>query len=213
MEDRSSIEPVFWTARFRLLVAVYLGGIVSANAIAARLLQVGDVMVTVGALAIPLVYLTTDILNELYGPSTTRQVVWMGFFANVVLVAMTWLGGQMPHAGAGASVEAYEEVFRVTPRVAFASMVAYLCSSMLDVWSFHLIRRWTYGRHFWLRKNASTFFSQFIDSGLFVVIAFLGVLPWEILPAMIVGQWAVKIIAAPLGTPLTYLVLRFTRSE
>jgi hypothetical protein len=90
-------------------------------------------------------------------------------------------------------------------------MVAYLLSSLADVAVFHRLRELTKGKHFWLRKNGSTVISQFIDSGIFVFIAFGGELPWGVLAWMVVGQYLVKIIAAPLGTPLSYVVLRYAR--
>lgn len=197
-------------AAWRLLVLLYLGGILSANATAAKLIYVAGVSVTTGALAIPLVYLTTDLINEIYGAKATREVVWMGFGANLVLVAMTLLAGAVPASPVGASQAAYDAIFHVTPLVVAGSMAAYLTSSLLDVRIFALLRRLTKERHFWLRKNGSTVVSQFVDTGIFLVIAFAGIVPWS---AMLLGQYGIKIAAAPLGTPLSYVVLKFARER
>jgi len=194
-----------------LLVTLYLAGILSANALAAKLLFVGGIAVTTGALAIPLVYLTTDLLNELHGPAATRQVVWLGFIANLILVAMSQAALAVPGAPFGASQSAMLEVFAVTPRIVIASLTAYLISSFTDVWAFHRIREATGDAHFWLRKNGSTVVSQAVDSGLFVIVAFGGAMPWGSLFKMALGQYVVKMLAAPLGTPLSYLVLRLAR--
>lgn len=194
-----------------LLITLYLAGILSANATAAKLVNLWGVAVTTGALAIPLVYLTTDLLNELYGPSATRSVVWMGFWANAILAGFSRLCLWVPASTLGASQGAFEEVFLSTPRIIAASMAAYLVSSLVDVWVFHALRVATQDRHFWLRKNGSTVVSQAIDSGLFVLVAFAGVLPWGVMLAMATGQYLIKMVAAPLGTPLTYLVLAVAR--
>jgi len=196
-----------------LLTALYLAGILSANAMAAKLLVVFGVHVTTGALAIPLVYLTTDLINELYGAAETRRVVWLGLLANCILVAMTQIGLLMPVSPFGATQQAAEAMFSVTPRIVVASMVAYLVSSMVDVQVFVRLRELTKERHFWLRKNGSTVVSQFLDSGLFVAIAFGGSMPVGVLASMVVGQYLVKIAAAPLGTPLSYAVLRYARRQ
>lgn len=194
-----------------LLLTLYLSGILSANALAAKLLFVGGVAVTTGALAIPLVYLTTDLLNELYGPGETRRVVWLGFIANLILVVMSQAALAMPGAPFGASQPAMVEVFSVTPRIVIASLTAYLVSSFTDVWAFHRIRQVTGDAHFWLRKNGSTAVSQAVDSGLFVIVAFGGAMSWGALFKMALGQYVVKMLAAPLGTPLSYFVLRLAR--
>lgn len=198
--------------RWRVLVWLYLGGILSANAMTAKLMDLGyGISVTSGAMAIPLVYLTTDLLNELFGPRVTRQVVWMGLGANVVLVVMALLCGAVPASQLGVPQAVFHAMFGITPRVVVASMTAYLLSSMLDVWIFHRLRRLTRERHFWLRKNGSTAVSQLVDTATFMAIAFAGVLPWSAMPGMLLGQYLVKMVAAPLGTPLSYVVLRLVR--
>ena len=197
--------------RWQVLVVLYLAGILSANAMAAKLITVAGVALTCGALAIPIVYLTTDLLNELYGPAATRRVVWMGLGANAVLVAMLLLGGAFEASPFGAPQTAYVAMFQVTPRIVLASSVAYLLSSLLDVWLFNAIRRRTGERWFWLRKNGSTAVSQLADTAIFVALAFAWTLPAGLLLDMVAGQYVIKIAAAPLGTPLSYLVLRFAR--
>lgn len=189
------------------LAASYLGGILAANALAAKLFVLGPVHVTAGALAIPIVYLTTDLINELYGERSTRAVIWMGLLANLILVGMSRVCIAVPASPLGATQAEFVAIFSVTYRVVLASMLAYLVSSMLDARLFSVIKGWTGARHFWLRKNGSTVISQLIDTALFVLVAFTGLVPWHVIPWMILGQYLAKIIAAPLGTPLTYAVL------
>lgn len=193
------------------LTAAYIAGILAANALASKLFVVAGVHVTAGALAIPIVYLTTDLINELYGERATRAVVWMGLLANIVLVWMTLVCTAVPASPLGVPQEKFTTVFAITPRIVFASMAAYLCSSLLDARLFTIIRAFTGPRMFWLRKNGSTIVSQFVDSAMFVLLAFGLAIPWEFLPGMILGQYIVKVAMAPLGTPLTYIVLFFAR--
>ncbi len=162
-----------------LLVALYLGGILAANAMAAKLFVVFGVHVTSGALAIPLVYLTTDLINELYGADSTRMVVWMGFIANAVLLFMSLFCTWVPASPFGASQADFVAIFHITPRIVIGSQIAYLISAMLDVWIFATLRRMTKEKHFWLRKNGSTIVSQFVDTTTFIGIAFAGTMPWK----------------------------------
>jgi len=194
-----------------LLVSLYLGGILSANALAAKLLVVFGVSLTVGALAIPLVYLTTDLLNEMYGAKAARLVVWMGFIASAVLAGMSRLCVALPTSTLGVDSATFNAVFYATPRIVLASMTAYLVSSLIDVRLFAWIRHLTNGKHFWLRKNGSTFASQLVDSYLFCFGAFAWVIPWGPLAVMALGQYLVKVSMAPLGTPLSYVVLKLAR--
>jgi hypothetical protein len=194
-----------------VLIALYLGAIVSANAVAARLFVVFGVHVTSGAVAIPIVYLTTDIVNELYGRRTTRAVVWMGALSNALLVGTIALANVIPASPLGVNDGAFRSVFDITWRVVLGSTVAYLISSLLDVEIFHVLRKLTKEKAFWLRKNGSTVISQAVDTGIFILIAFGGIVPMSALIPMAIGQYCVKISAAPLGTPLSYAVLWIAR--
>jgi queuosine precursor transporter len=195
-----------------VLVALYLGAIVSANAVAAKLFVVaGDVHITSGALAIPVVFLTTDLINELYGPRVARAVVWMGLLANLALVAAIAAAGAVPSSPLGVPPEAFDRVFDLTWRVVVGSSLAYLVSSLLDVRIFHLIKEWTGPRYFWMRKNGSTIVSQMVDTFIFIAIAFGGTMDFLSLMSMGIGQYVVKIAMAPLGTPLSYLILRIAK--
>lgn len=201
---------------WRVLVTLYIGALLSANAMAAKLVDVfGIAAVTVGALAIPLVYTATDLLNELYGKHCTRQVVFMGFGANLVLVGYSLLFAMVPAAPVGASQAAFMAMFGITWRVVLGSQVAYLASSMLDVEVFDRVRAMTKDRHLWLRQSVAVLIAQAADSMIFTVLAFAfapGV-PLKVLPLIAVTEYVTKIVVSPLRTVISYYVLRRIRSR
>lgn len=193
---------------YTILIGLYIGGILTANAMAAKLLQIGPMTVTTGLIGIPLVYLTRDFLNELYGEREVIRVVWAGFVADLVLIALTSLAIMMPASQLGASQENFAAIFGQTPRIVLGSMTAYLVCAYVDVRVFNMIRERTGARLFWLRKNVSTAVSQAIDSAIFVAIAFGGSVPWKALVMMGVGQYCAKMVWSPLGTPFSIYLLR-----
>jgi uncharacterized PurR-regulated membrane protein YhhQ (DUF165 family) len=77
-------------------------------------------------------------------------------------------------------------------RVAIASVAAFLISETLDTVVFTMLMK----RSFTERALASNFFSAFVDSLIFIGIAFGVVWP------LILGQWLVKMIIAALMIPL-----------
>ena len=85
-------------------------------------------------------------------------------------------------------------------------MVAYLFSQLHDVWAFAFWKKITKGQHKWIRNNLSTMSSQVIDTGLFTIIAFYGVVPGPALWGIATSQYIVKFIIAALDTPIFYLV-------
>ena len=134
-------------------------------------------------------------------------MVWFGFVANIILVIVIYLGGMIPAPAFWENQEAYNTILGAVPRIVLASMVAYLVSQNLDVIGFHFWSRVTHGRFLWLRNNASTLVSQSIDTVLFVVIAFAGVVPSQVLWQMIWMQYLVKLGIAAVDTPVVYALV------
>ena len=92
--------------------------------------------------------------------------------------------------------------------------MAYLGGEFLNAFVLAKLKVRTSGRHLWLRTISSTVVGQALDSVLFVVVAFGGVLPADALVATMEAQWAAKVLYETAATPLTYLVVRFLkRSE
>ena len=86
----------------------------------------------------------------------------------------------------------------------FASMAAYMMAQFTDVWMFHFWKNLTNGRHLWLRNNASTIVSQFVDTTLVVCVLFIGVWPTGQIASAIVDGWTFKMLCALIDTPLFY---------
>ena len=98
----------------------------------------------------------------------------------------------------------YDAAFRNSWRVIGASMAAYLVAQIIDIRIFHFWRDLTGGRHLWLRNNASTVFSQFVDSALVVLVLFAGVKDVDWMLATTLDLWLFKALCALVDTPLFY---------
>ena len=71
--------------------------------------------------------------------------------------------------------EAMVALFDYTPRFVFGSLLAYLLSQSFDVWVFHRIREATGGKHLWLRNTGSTLLSQVIDTLIYGLVVWWGI--------------------------------------
>lgn len=165
----------------------------------------------VGVLPYPLTFLCTDFISELYGRRRANVVVWVGLLLNGWLVFVFWVGGVLP------VLEGTDEsVFFAMRRLAFgavsASMIAYLVAQFVDVYLFHFWKKWTRGRHLWLRNNGSTLVSQLIDSILVILITYC-VADFQLrddqpvagqLLTLILSGYAFKVIAALIDTAPFY---------
>ena len=167
--------------------------------------------VAVGVLPYPITFLCTDFVSELWGRRRANQLVWMGLLLNLWVAFVLWLGGVLPGMPGG---EVFFEVRRLTFANVTASMLAYLAAQFVDVYLFHFWKRWTAGRHLWLRNNGSTMVSQLVDTVAVIlgVHFFAGALPVDpsrpLAPQLltfITAGYSFKLLAAALDTVPFYL--------
>lgn len=197
---------------FMVLAALFTASLVSCNLIANKFVMVPlgfhTWIVSAGVLAYPLTFLVTDILSEVYGRRRANQVVLASFSALVFTVIAVKLGGAFTASERSpVGDKAYTDVFNNSTRIIAASMFAYLCAQFVDIKLFHFWRKKTRGRHLWLRNNASTMFSQLVDSVLVVGVIFVGKESWSDIGEMILMAWSFKVVVAAADTPLCYLAI------
>jgi uncharacterized integral membrane protein (TIGR00697 family) len=100
--------------------------------------------------------------------------------------------------------EALGFLFGYTPRFVFGSLLAYLVSQSHDVWLFHRLRRWTGGRHLWLRNTLSTTVSQAIDTAIYSLVVWWAVLDLPTAIELALAKYVFKVVVAVLDTPFIY---------
>ena len=197
-------------AVYLLLATMFTGSLVVCNLIANKFLTVdlGFKVFTLsaGALPYPVTFLVTDLLSEIYGRKRANRVVACGFVVSAFVLGVLWLGDQFPSiVDSPVDTETYRTVFQNAWRVVGASMTAYLVAQFVDIRLFHFWKRLTRGKHLWLRNNASTVLSQFLDSLLVVLVLFAGRMETPEMAAIVLDLWLFKALVALLDTPLFYL--------
>jgi hypothetical protein len=201
---------------FTLITAIFVTTLIISNIIAVKLIQVWGLVLPSAVILFPVAYIFGDILTEVYGYGRARQVIWIGFFCNLLAVAAIWIAGLLPaapfwtagvYADASQADQAYQAILGFTPRLLIASFVAYLIGEFLNSFVLARLKIRTQGRHLWLRTIGSTIVGQGADSLVFISIAFWGILPPAALGAAILSQWVVKVTFEALATPFTYLIV------
>ena len=184
-----------------ILVCLYVACEIIANVTAGKPVLVWGIVVPSAVFIYTLTFTLVDLIHEVYGRKGSRMVVYGAFLANILLAGYAYLVVHLPTPGFFADARAYDTVFGSTPRIVFASLVAYLVSSLVDVEIYHLwrsrVKRWK-----WTRVLVSNGISTFVDSCLFIFLAFYGTHP--VIP-LIKGQYLVKMIITVLSLPLIYI--------
>jgi uncharacterized integral membrane protein (TIGR00697 family) len=195
---------------FILLVSVFVGALVISSVLASKIITVLGPFVPAGVLAYCITFVVTDVISEIWGKEQANRVVFSGFITLLVTFLLIRLALAWNAAPFWTEQKAFSAVLGSTSRIIIASFIAYLASQYHDVWAFHVWRRVTEERHLWLRNTASTVVSQFIDTLVFITIAFYGTMP--VVP-LIKGQYLIKVLIAVLDTPFVYLVVTLIRKR
>ena len=201
------------TWRFLTLAGLFITCLLTANVVSTKLVAFAGLVLPAGIVIFPLTYVVADVLAEVYGYGAMRRVIWLGFACNVVLVTAVWLACRIPAAPFWKSQAAFEEVFAQTPRILLASFLAYLVGSFANIYVLAKLKIATRGRWLWTRTVGSTLAGQGLDSAVFVVVAYAGLVPLRALGGIVLAQWGVKVGYEAVVTPLTYAVVGWLKAR
>ncbi len=172
--------------------------------------------IPVGLVAFPVTFLVTDLVSELFGRRRAQLLVWVGFFMNAFMLLIMTISYYLPNTGGVSAGESlFDGVYGFMVGNTIGSMIAYLTAQTIDVRLYHFWKRYTKGKHLWLRNNGSTMISQLVDStAILTILYFSGNLGDNVttvgaLVILIFNSYIFKFFAALFDTPLIYLGVRF----
>lgn len=189
-----------------------------ANIQVVQTIQLFGFSATLGNVVYATSFLVTDILSENYGKKEAGKAVWIGFFSLItmtLLMNLTLLFHPLPGDDFAQTTHgALSTIFSLMPRIALASLTAYIISQRHDVWAFHFWKdKFPSDRHLWIRNNLSTMVSQLFDSAIFVVIAFWGVFDPTVLGEIFITTYLLKWLVAAADTPFVYWAKQISRKD
>ncbi len=209
---------------FDLVMAAFVAVLLISNiASSAKIIDWGVSIHTLrlsfdaGTLLFPLSYIFGDVLTEVYGYARGRRVIWVGFFAALLMSAVLAVVGYLPGEEAWqgyAGDAAYASILGgvASGGIIVASITAYFLGEFSNSYVLAKMKVWMKGRMLWARTIGSTIIGQGIDTVVFTVIACaFGVFPWEIAMSIIVANYIFKVAIEAIFTPITYLVVGFLK--
>jgi hypothetical protein len=199
-----------------LLLGFFIVSLVLANTLGTKITTLLGVRVSVGIFFIPLLFLITDIITEVYGKKKAKEFVYIAIFVLLFTLVTMYFSIKLPANTTWAGQEHFAFVFGSSLRMTIASIIAFVISQFHDVWAFHFWKQKTKGKYLWLRNNASTTVSQLIDTVLFMFIAFYQLTPKFTVPfiiSLIIPYWLFKVGFALMDTPFIYAGVWWLRKE
>ena len=197
----------------RDIVYLALAGFFVTNAIlgevtGGKLFSLGPFTLSIGVIPWPVVFLSTDLINEYFGRDGVRKLTFMTIGLIIYAFVVLFLAMQVPAVSFSPVTDAqFEAVFGQSLWIIVGSVTAFALSQVVDVGVFWLVRHKTGGRFLWMRATGSTVVSQFIDSIVIIGIAFW--LPGKVKTSefmtVAASNYSYKFLIAVGMTPFIYM--------
>ena len=212
---------------FFILSGIFITNAIIAEILGTKIFEFDFILnfnMSVGVIIWPVVFITTDIINEYFGKKGIKKIsyftILLIIYVFIIIYMSTkltpnnyWLNiNSVDNHGNPFNIDyAYNIIFLQSTGIIIGSIIAFLIAQILDVIVFHKLKKMTKGKFIWLRATGSTLISQFIDSFVVLFIAFYLLAPndkvWSLSQVLSVGfdNYTFKFIIAILITPLIYL--------
>lgn len=182
--------------------------LVAANLLETKVAQIAGFTITAGTLVFPVSYVLNDCITEVWGFRQARFIIWMGFLMNFFVLLLGAAAVALPGAPFWTGAEHFNFVFALAPRIAAASLAAFLAGSLLNAWVMARMKSLHHQSRFAWRAILSTLVGETVDSLIFFPLAFAGLMPLTELLKLMALQVTVKTLYEVIVLPLTTLLVR-----
>ena len=191
-----------------ILAGIFITNAVVAELIGGKLITVFGVPMSVGILPWPIVFVSTDLINEYFGEKGVRKLSLITASLIAYTFVILFIAMRIPamHGDKLVTDDQFNAVFGQSMWIIVGSITAFMVSQLIDVSIFHFVKNKTGDKMIWLRSTGSTVISQLFDSFIVLGIAFwlTGKMTTEIFLASAITGYFVKMIIAIVLTPLIF---------
>lgn len=196
---------------YPIILAIFCSLLIISNIGAVKLIEFGPIITDGGAFLFPLVYITGDVIAEVYGFKAARRAIFLGF-AMSALAAATFLVVQVsPPAADWPNQEAFEAVLGFVPRIVIASLCAFLVGQLINSYVLVKIKERTKEKGLWARLLGSSVLGQIADTVVFCTIAFYGIITGHEFMVYVLFGFVYKVAVEVIFLPVTYAVIGYIK--
>lgn len=192
-----------------ILAGIFITNAVVAELIGGKLIHVGSAVMSIGILPWPVVFITTDLINDYFGQKGVKKLSLITAGLIAYCFVLLYIALNIPAVKGNNLVTdlQFNAVFGQSMWIIVGSITAFLVSQLIDVTVFHFVKNRTGKKMIWLRSTGSTVISQLFDSFIVLGIAFwmTGKMTTEVFVKSALTGYFVKLIIAILLTPLIYV--------
>ena len=176
-----------------------------ANVITAKNANIFGLSTAIGTVMFASTFLATDILSECYSRESAKKAVYLGLFADIILIISTQIALRYIPSEFDYADSAMQTLFALNLRISIASAVMYFIANLGDIYIFNKLRDKTNGSYLWVRNNVSTILCNCLENFGFISLAFLGIYDIRTIFTIAISTSIIEVVVAILDTPFLYL--------
>ena len=202
---------------YTFLVVLSAGYILIANILTPRLINIdlgfGGLTIVTGSLIWPFTAQLSDMINEVYGRKKTIYSFGFCYLINLLYVLFVLMASQTFPVWTNEEEKFWRLYFMPSGRVLLASTVSFIICELIDIYVYSFFKE-----KFRLKEDKSGLkgiaymgamrsilsdvLNMICDGLIFSIIAFIFVLPFNILTNLILGSILFKVFMSVIDTPL-----------
>ena len=190
-----------------LMAVLFIVCLIASNLFATKVFAMGSITLPGAVIIFPISYILNDCFAEVWGYRKARLVIWTAFAMNFFVAIMGQIVSWLPAASFWDGGVHFDYVFSMAPRVAFASLLAFLAGSTMNAFVMSRMKIATKGKGFSGRAIISSVAGETIDSLIFMPIVFWGA-DIRSLATMLIAQVTFKVCYEILILPVTIQVVK-----
>jgi len=198
---------------FDIILGSFVAVLLISNIASTKIVNVFSFTFDGGTILFPLAYIFGDVLTEVYGYAKSRKVIWTGFLWIFLASIIFGIVDYLPPAVGYTLSESFHSILGQVPRIVIASMIAFFAGEFSNSFVLAKMKVLTKGKFLWTRTIGSTLIGEFVDTLLFVLIAFYGELPTGLVVSIVLSNYIFKVGIETLFTPITYAVVTFLKKH
>lgn len=186
------------TRRFVGLATVYASMLLISNVLSNKVIMPFGIVLPCAAILFPVTYILSDLMTEIYGIVPSKRCIRMNAILNLFMSLIFIVATKIPAAPFYELSDSFNAILGNTWRIVVSSLIAYYLGDMVNSYSLSFLKAKLNGKKIvgneFFRSIASSILGQIFDTVLFIVMAFYGTMPGEMLLSMIMWQYLFKIL-------------------
>lgn len=188
---------------YSVITGIFAACLVISNILDTKIFMIFSLAMPAGIILFPITYVFGDVLTEVYGYAASRKVIWTGFFSLILMVITFSIAQHLTPAPFWEHQTEFDLILGKVPRIVLASITAFFCGEFSNSYTLAKMKLKGTDKNMPIRFILSTLVGQFVDTTVFVLIAFTGTMGLKDLVIVTLSAWAFKVIWEVIALPIS----------